>query len=97
VLFADGMPPAVIDFSPLERPAKFPLAVAAVDALQWHRARPGVLDRLADEPELDQLLARALIYRHVTEIVRRAGTPGIETVARAGQPVTDLILARLTR
>jgi hypothetical protein len=97
VLFADGMPPAVIDFSPLERPAGLPLAVVAVDALQWRRALPGLLDQLADEPELDQLLARALIYRHITEIVRYAGTPDIDRMARAGQPVTDLILARLAR
>jgi uncharacterized protein (TIGR02569 family) len=96
-LFADGMPPAVIDFSPLERPAGLPLAVVAVDALQWGQARREVLGQLADEPELDQLLARALIYRHITEIVRRAGTPGIDLVARAGQPVTDLILGRLAR
>ena len=97
VLFADGRPPAVIDFSPLERPAGLPLAVVAVDALQWRQALPEVLDQLADEPELGQLLARALIYRHVTEIVRRAGTPGIDMVARTGQPVTDLVLSRLTR
>jgi uncharacterized protein (TIGR02569 family) len=97
VLFADGMTPAVIDFSPLERPAGLPLAVVAVDALQWHQALPEVLDQLADEPELDQLLARALIYRHVTEIVRRGGTPGIDRVARAGKPVTDLVLTRLAR
>jgi uncharacterized protein (TIGR02569 family) len=97
VLFADELPPAVIDFSPLERPAGLPLAIAAVDALQWHQARPEVLDQLADEPELDQLLARALIYRQITEIVRRAGTPGIDTAVRTGQPVSDLILARLAR
>ena len=97
VLFADGMPPAVIDFSPLERPAGLPLAVAAVDALQWYQARPEVLGRLAGEPDLDQLLARALIYRQITEIVMHAGTAGIETAARTGQPVTDLILARLAR
>jgi uncharacterized protein (TIGR02569 family) len=97
VLFADGLPPAVIDFSPLERPPGLPLAVVAVDALQWRQALPEALDQLAGEPEFDQLLARALIYRHVTEIVRRAGTPGIDWVARAGQPVTDLVLARLAR
>jgi len=97
VLFADGMTPAVIDFSPLERPAGLPLAVVAVDALQWHQALPEVLDQLAGEPELDQLLARALIYRHVTEIVRHGGTPGIDRVARAGKPVTDLVLTRLSK
>ncbi len=95
VLFADGMAPAVIDFSPLVRPAGLPLAVAAVDALQWQQARPEVLDQLAGQPELDQLLARALIYRQITEIIRHAGTAGIDTAARTGQPVTDLILARI--
>ena len=93
VLFADGLPPAVIDFSPLERPAGLPLAVVAVDALMWHRARPEVLGELAGEPELGQLLARALIYRLVTEIVMRAGTLGIEAAARAAAPVTDLVAA----
>jgi uncharacterized protein (TIGR02569 family) len=97
VLFADGAPPAVIDFSPLERPAGLPLAIVAVDALQWRGALPEVLDQFADEPEFDQLLARALIYRLVTHIVRSAGTADIDTAARAGQPVTDLILARLAR
>ena len=97
VLFADGAPPAVIDFSPLERPAGLPLAIAAVDILQWHRAQPEVLDQLADEPELDQMLARALIYRLITDIIRHAGTAGIEAAARAAEPVTDLVLTRLGR
>ena len=97
VLFADGEPPAFIDFSPLCRPAALPLAVVAVDALQWQRARPEALDYLADEPEFDQLLARALIYRLVTDVILRAGTPGVELAARAGAPVTDLVLARLAR
>ena len=97
VLFAHGMPPAVIDFSPLERPAGWPLAIAAVDALQWRQARPEVLGQLAGEPEFDQLLARALIYRQITEIVRRAGTSGMDTAARTGQPVAELIIARLAQ
>jgi prepilin-type processing-associated H-X9-DG protein len=95
VLFADGSPPAVIDFSPLHRPAGLPLAVVGVDALMWHGARPEALGQLAGEPELDQLLARALIYRLVTDIVMRAGTVGIDAAGRAAQPVTDLVLARL--
>jgi len=39
------------------------------------------------------------VYRLVTEIVVRRGGPdpaaGLETVVRASQPVTDLVLARL--
>ena len=95
VLFADGAPPAVIDFSPLYRPAGLPLAIVAVDALMWHRARPEVLGQLASEQELDQLLARALVYRLVTEVIMRGGTAKIDAAGRAGQPVTDLVLARL--
>ena len=96
VLFDDGLPPAVIDFSPLERPAGLPLAIAAVDALMWRGASPAILEHLAGEPELelDQLLARALAYRLVTEIVRQAGTDGVDAAARAAQPVTGLVLAR---
>jgi hypothetical protein len=96
VLFAEGEPPAVIDFSPYWRPAGLALAVAAVDALLWSGAAPAILDELADQPELDQLLARALVYRLVTEMIfRRDDGSGLEAVARASQPVTDLVLARV--
>jgi hypothetical protein len=97
VLFADGEPPAVIDFSPYWRPAGLALAVAAVDALMWGGASPAALDKLDDEPEWGQLLARALVYRLVTEIVFRRHDPdGLEAVARTSEPVTILVLARLT-
>jgi hypothetical protein len=65
-----------------------------VDALMWRGASPATLEHLAGEPELDQLLPRALAYRLVTEIVRHAGTAGVDAAARAAQPVTDLVLAR---
>jgi uncharacterized protein (TIGR02569 family) len=94
VLFAGRGPSAVIDFSPLRRPAGLAIAVAAVDALLWSGADPEILDSLADEPQLDQLLARALVYRLASEIVLRHGT-GLDGVGRVGQPVTDLVLARL--
>jgi uncharacterized protein (TIGR02569 family) len=96
VLFADGEPPAVIDFSPYWRPAGLALAVAAVDALLWGGADPAILGELAGQPEFDQLLARALVYRLVTEMIfRRDDRAGLEAAARAGWPVTDLVLARL--
>jgi hypothetical protein len=96
VLFAEGEPPAVIDFSPYWRPAGLALAVAAVDALLWSGAAPAILDELAAQPELDQLLARALVYRLVTEMIfRHDDGSGLEAVARASRPVTDLVLARV--
>jgi uncharacterized protein (TIGR02569 family) len=99
VLFAPGQPPAVIDFSPYWRPAGLALAVAAVDALTWSGADPAILGDLADQPELDQLLARAHVGRLVTEVVSRRDDPdpsaALETVTRTGEPVTALVLERL--
>jgi hypothetical protein len=101
VLFADGEPPAVIDFSPYWRPAGLALAVAAVDALMWGGADPAILGQLAvqagyEPAAFGQLLARALVYRLVTEVIFRRGDPaGLGAVARVGQPVTSLILAHL--
>jgi hypothetical protein len=101
VLFADGEPPVVIDFSPYWRPAGLALAVAAVDALMWNGADPAILGQLTvqagyDPADFGQLLARALVYRLVTEVIFRRGDPaGLGVAARAGQPVTSLILAHL--
>jgi hypothetical protein len=98
VLFTAGEPPAVIDFSPYWRPAGLALAVAAVDALTWSGADPAILGELADQPGLDQLLARAHVGRLVTEVAGRRGDPGpagLKTVTRTGEPVTALLLARL--
>jgi uncharacterized protein (TIGR02569 family) len=101
VLFADGEPPVVIDFSPYWRPAGLALAVAAVDALMWSGADPAILGHLAvqagyDPADFGQLLARALVYRLVTEAIFRRGDPaGLGVAARAGQPVTSLVLEHL--
>jgi uncharacterized protein (TIGR02569 family) len=66
VLFAAGLPPAIIDWSPYWRPPAWAAAVAVVDALCWHGAAPAVLDRWADLPRWRQMLIRALIYRIAT-------------------------------
>jgi uncharacterized protein (TIGR02569 family) len=66
VLFADGLPPAVIDWAPYWRPPAWAYAVAVVDALCWHQAHPQVLHRWAYLPEWAQMLIRALIFRIAT-------------------------------
>jgi len=96
VLFAEGQPPAVIDFSPYWRPAGLGVSVAAVDALTWSGADPAILDELDGEPEIDQLLARAHIGRLVTEMIARRGDEvGLAEVERTAGPVTALVMARL--
>jgi len=96
MLFAAGQSPAVIDFSPYERPAGYALAVAAVDLLAWHAAPPDILDELADETDIDQLLLRALMFRLVTESLGRPDTESRHAVRRANEPVVDLLLSRVT-
>jgi uncharacterized protein (TIGR02569 family) len=107
VLFAAGQSPAVIDFSPYWRPPGYALAVAAVDLLVWSGAPPGILDELTGEPEIDQLLLRALVFRVVVESLARdqAGDRGraaerdraaaeLRAARQATEPVTELLLAR---
>ncbi|GAA3338880.1 TIGR02569 family protein [Curtobacterium pusillum] len=67
VLFADGHPPAVIDWPPYWRPAGLGAAVAAVDAVCWHDLPADRLDALGDGvAEWSQLLVRALAFRIAT-------------------------------
>lgn len=95
VLFAAGQPPAVIDFSPGWRPAGYALAVAAVDLLAWFDAPAGILDELAGEDDIDQLLVRALMWRLITESLGRPDPDTRQAVRRANEPVVDLLLSRV--
>jgi uncharacterized protein (TIGR02569 family) len=91
VLFAEGLPPAVIDWAPYWRPPAWACAVAVIDALCWHGARPDVLDRWAHLPDWGQMLVRALIFRIVTWDA--AGWP--DRPESAYRPVVDLTIAFL--
>lgn len=67
VLFADGLPPTVIDWPPYWRPAGLGAAIAAVDAVCWHGLPLGRLGALGDDvAEWSQLLVRALAFRIAT-------------------------------
>ncbi len=65
VLFADGQPPAIIDFSPYWRPASYADAVIAVDGLLWYGAGRDLVSWAWSSPDFPQLLVRALIFRLV--------------------------------
>jgi uncharacterized protein (TIGR02569 family) len=62
VLFAPGLAPGVIDFTPYWRPPRFCSAIVVVDGLLWHGAPPSLLDALAGIHRTS-LLARAALYR----------------------------------
>ena len=63
LLFADGLPPAVIDFSPYVRPASYAKAIIAFEAVCWEGADPALLETIADVDDGRQLLVRAAIFR----------------------------------
>jgi uncharacterized protein (TIGR02569 family) len=66
VLFAAGLPPAIIDWPVCWRPTSWAAAVAVADALCWYDAAPDLVTRWSHLPEWGQMLVRALIYRIVT-------------------------------
>jgi uncharacterized protein (TIGR02569 family) len=63
VLFARGLPPAVIDVSPYWRPPEYAEGVVVADALCWHGAPP-TLWKTLDVPVA--AVARALLFRMAT-------------------------------
>lgn len=67
VLFADGLPPAIIDWPLYWRPPSWASAVAVVDALCWYDATPELVLRWSHLPAWGQMLVRALIYRIATD------------------------------
>ncbi|MEU7531094.1 TIGR02569 family protein [Saccharothrix sp. NPDC042600] len=91
VLFAPGLPPAVIDWSVYWRPTSWAAAVAVADALCWYDAEPGLVARWSHLPAWRQALVRALIYRVVTHDKAAFGwsTDVVATYRR----VTDLVLS----
>lgn len=73
VLFADDLPPAIIDFSPYWRPAPFASAIVVADAIVWEGADPSVLEAVSHIDRFGQYLVRALIFRLVSDAVIGAG------------------------
>ncbi len=65
VLFADGLPPAVIDLSLYWRPKAFATAIVVADALVWEGADESLIDSVAVIDEFGQMLLRALLFRIV--------------------------------
>lgn len=63
VLFEDGLPPAVIDFSPYWRPAAFALGVVIADAIVWGGAPMSLIDAGDRFPDFRQHLLRAELRR----------------------------------
>jgi uncharacterized protein (TIGR02569 family) len=93
VLFADPLPPAVIDMSTYWRPAAYASAIVVADALAWEGATPAdtLPATLADD--LGQLLARAILFRIVADWLVDQDPGGVRTAAYAR--AVDLAVAAM--
>jgi uncharacterized protein (TIGR02569 family) len=91
VLFAAGLPPAIIDWPLYWRPPSWASAVAVVDALCWYGAKPDLLARWSHLPGWGQMLVRALVYRIITDDVSRRSTGWTTDLSGAYRPVIDLV------
>jgi uncharacterized protein (TIGR02569 family) len=67
VLFAEPLPPAVIDLTVYWRPPAYARAVIVADALAWEGATPADLAPATSLDGFGQYLARALLARIVTD------------------------------
>lgn len=94
VLFAEGLPPTVIDLAAYWRPAEFATAIVVADALAWEGADISEFKAVFEADQFGQLLARALLYRLIAGFVGDPDTA--ESSARAYAPAVDIAL-RLVR
>lgn len=76
VLFASGLPPAIIDISPYWRPPAYAEGVVVADALCWHEAPASVWETVDVSVAA---VARALLFRMATTNERvRSGDGGAD-------------------
>lgn len=73
VLFATGLDPGVIDFSPYWRPPAYAVAIVVVDALAWHHASTSLVRQL--DPQETRMLGRATLFRLAIAALSCAGDP----------------------
>ncbi len=90
VLFAEGMPTAIIDLSPYWRPASFATAIIVADALVWEGADASLLSEVSHVEQFEQYLVRALLYRVITDQVHRPEDPPRADADDPYLPVVDI-------
>ncbi|KAK9236438.1 hypothetical protein V1525DRAFT_407083 [Lipomyces kononenkoae] len=98
ILFADGLDPAVIDFSPSWRPAAYGDAIIVADGLLWYGGGEALIDLgRSSAADFVQLVVRALLFRLIAfnELVRSGQMPFSELEVRRFNSAIDLVEQRL--
>jgi hypothetical protein len=81
VLFAEPLPPAIIDLAVYWRPPGYATAIVVADAIAWEGATAGNLREATSAPGFGQLLARALLFRIVTDWLANADAAASRSTA----------------
>lgn len=97
VLFADGLPPAIIDLSLYWRPSGYSAALVVGDALAWEGApleSVALLERFEQWP---QLFLRAVLFRVLVNELARRAEPSRSDLGEEYQRVVDIALENAAR
>ncbi|MEM1166732.1 MAG: phosphotransferase [Planctomycetota bacterium] len=90
LLFAPGLAPGFIDFSPAWRPGEYASAILLADAVAWGGSNPEVMVSGRDDESFDQLVLRAVLFRVIVGGLRE-GELGFEGERRAYAAVLEAI------
>lgn len=93
VLFADGLPPAIIDLSLYWRPVGYSAALVAGDALTWEGASPDILRLIEHFSQWQQLLLRAVLFRILVNELARRAEPWRADLSHEYRTVVQLVLS----
>jgi uncharacterized protein (TIGR02569 family) len=90
-LFDAGRAPAIIDVAPYWRPSEYSVALFVADAIAWSKAPLDLLETVRSVEEMDQFLARAILFRLM--VAKLLGAGDDETFARHSNAYTPVIEA----
>lgn len=94
ILYANGLPPAIIDVSPHHAPAPFADAIIVADGAAWENAPAELAARFATtRPAGPQLLARAAVFRVITMVELVDDPKYVDTEIAAYRTVVDVAMA----
>lgn len=92
VLFAHGLPPAIIDLSLYWRPVGYSAALVIGDAVAWEGASPGIVRLIHRFDQWPQLLLRAVIFRIVVNALAERSEPWRLDVSAEYTALVDLVV-----
>jgi uncharacterized protein (TIGR02569 family) len=96
VLFANGMPPAILDLSLYWRPVGYSAALVIGDAIAWEGAGRPIVSHIEHFSEWQQLLLRAVIFRIVVSHLARRAMPSRKDLSEHYRPIVDLAVSLAT-